>query len=287
MSTFALNFATDKRTFAIQVRCVAVLRRAAIPLTCLSGPSHLITTTDQAALACIKQSLYTSRFDASGETHRCLLIEANESRWLLYGQKQLDAMQVRFFARVLVPMATIEQRRLLLDVKPRADRGAQFLSLRKRRAVDTFVKESKKKKQVRRISPQKVVVVSEAASQAASSVGPSGADPTTSSSGPSSTIQQRLDTATTRKATAKEKQTVSSLPPAQAQERRAKDKLKRIILTSLRAQGIDKGHTQFGDLFQHTLQAGSFALRQTSWTPELAWERKAIGVVEDLLRMFR
>jgi hypothetical protein len=278
MSSFDLNFSSDKRSFAIRVTHVATVRRAAIPFSCLSGPLFLITTTDQAAIACIHNLLCKGRLDASGETHRALLIEANESRWLLYGVQAPEAQHVCFNARVLVHFASADQQRQQLAMRARKDGEAQFLTQRKRRAVDLFSKDADKEKGKRRVlsQSQRIQDTSEA--------------PATSSSGPSSTAQ-RADAASSRKASSDQTKSKSKAKqetaPETPQERRAKEKLKRIILTSLRAQGVDKGHLQFADLYQHTLQAGSFALRQWDVSNEIAWERKAIDVVEDLLCMFR
>ena len=88
-----------------------------------------------------------------------------------------------------------------------------------------------------------------------------------------------------------------------------KNALKRMIVTSLKLRGIDKTHGEFKDLYNHTLQAATFALRRVDDVLALPqtgqahgqagqgkgmgvkernalWERKAVVHVENLLQMF-
>ena len=83
-----------------------------------------------------------------------------------------------------------------------------------------------------------------------------------------------------------------------------KNALKRMIVTSLKLRSIDKSNAEFKDLYNHTLQAATFALRRldnardqerpgsagsgslSTKEKNALWERKAVVHVENLLQMF-
>ncbi|CCG82147.1 protein of unknown function [Taphrina deformans PYCC 5710] len=152
---FELKFSSSKGEFPINVDFVAVLEKRRIPLAYYVAQESTITTTDQAAIKQLSEVLLGCPLSFAGETVLALLVQANDSRWLIYGRTEAkkkkssdDGVEhgtLRVVARKLSELS------LSGFVRPEIKAGeSAFLVKRVRSALDDHQVKKRKK---RRLSP--------------------------------------------------------------------------------------------------------------------------------------
>lgn len=70
----------------------------------------------------------------------------------------------------------------------------------------------------------------------------------------------------------------------QPESKTVKDKIKKMTVNILSIKGVTKTSPEFKDLYQHTTQAASFALRKVPYDAQ--WQQRAISVTEELVSLF-
>lgn len=294
---FELKFSSSKGEFTINVDFVALLDTARIPFTFLVPQESAVTTTDRDAFAQISRCLGSSPLGFSGETTDGMLVEANGTRWILFGRKEvardeegggLEREVLRVKARMIGGHA------LTGMVRPQslvAGGQSVFLVKKVRSALDDHQVKGRKK---RRMMLPEATMDEQTRSSATPSIEPGLHPPPPEAS----TKEIASSPSVSKEATGFENdafpETLShSVPRGELKasdpnilDKGLKDRLKKMIITLLSLQGISKRDVAFKDLYQHTLQASSFALRLVSKDPVLQWEAQAMSINQTLIKIF-
>lgn len=311
MINFELNFSSSKGDFALNVDSVAVLRKCLIPLTYLVPLEITITTTDQAAIAEISRALLRSPITRAGETECALLVQANDSRWIIFGAKAdqqgsqsgLDAVPQTLQIKARMISGHALKNLQMVEVK---EGQSVFLKKKVQHALDGHQVKGKGRKRS----------LVEAAFESA---GPESPELPVSLSKnhlpPKAEVDNpRSNTIITKSSTKKRKNLVDPVTeddksdakpfpqkaePSEAvvqaaaltkqfatDDKAIKDKLKKMIVTLLSVQGILKSDPDFKDLYQHTLQASVFAMRSANPGKWTEWEAQAMNVNQSLIKLF-
>lgn len=301
--TFELKFASSRGDFVLLVEKVAVLSKALVPFTYLLSTESSITTTDQAAVQELSETLLTSPLTHAGETSRTLLVQANDSRWLVFGRREADAsgkLMLRVRARLVGGTAL----KGIQETEVEAEES-RFLTKTVRRALDEHVSKNKKRKRtvvedaLPITSPDTTLEPGKAAETVESTGGKSviskeSSDAATSTSkAPNAASTLKVSSSASILKPSKVPKTVSAEPVKSTDDaslapdlRSVKDKIKKMTMNLLSIRGITKTSKDFKELYQHTLQATSFALRNVDHTDSETWQRKAMSVTDQLIDLF-
>lgn len=307
---FELKFSSSKGTFSLNVDFIAVLRKALIPAAYLVPSESDITTTDEAAISHITQHLLSSPISQCGDTEYALLVQANGSRWLLFGVvgEGQDRPEDQQTVKVMKIQARMIGGHLFNGIqRPKLEPGKNVFLVRKvKSALDEHLIKSKKRKKnpveertpepildgqgSKTLKPATTITQSRTSEQKSAKVehaapNLSGMDETARSSRTSpqadGTGHKEQVAQTTEPATVSATAKGLSL-----QDKSLKDKLKKMIITLLSLQGIQKQSSAFKDLYQHTLQASTFALKSFDGSDKSSWERHAMAVNQSLIKIF-
>lgn len=307
MTHFELKFNSSKGDFSLNVENVAVLTRTLIPATYLAPQTSTITTTDQEAISQISEALLSSPITSAGETECALLVQANGSRWIIFGvrsnktpsedENSSQAFQIK--ARMINPHA-------LNGIHiPTLDPGqSKFLSKKVHHALDGHqVKAKGRKRSAAEVVGDTSLVSPAAVPEIVPEVSPPIPKPAVTPVERSVSAKFAkaksmkkaeliMDSKEFKAAETLEEKRIKSVPDTPSDhlqhsvEKAVKDKLKKMIVTLLSLQGITKSSPDFKDLYQHSLQASVFALRSADTDTWSQWEAQAMVVNQNLIKMF-
>lgn len=307
---FELKFCSHKGVFNLNVDYIAVLHKALIPSAYLVPSESLITTTDEAGIRKITQHLLSSPISQCGETEYALLVQANGSRWLLYGV--VDTIQGSPSRSQQEKVMKVKARMIGGHIfngihRPHLQPGESTILVKKvKNALDEHVIKTKKRKRStveqtsQPILAQNHSSVPELFRTSSSRIAnehtivASGPAPSTESTPAVATERLKLSLPDSAQAMSQDKASThaaltineDAMTKSSLQDKCTKDKLKKMIITLLSLQGISKTSPAFKDLYQHTLQASSFALRSFDGSDKAIWEENAMSINQNLIRIF-
>lgn len=297
MTTFELNFSSSKGNFSLNVEYVNVLVKYFIPSSYLVPQASTITTTDELAIDKIHEALSRSPISPEGETDYALLVQANGSRWIVYGVKSesvsgtedsspLYQIKARMFTThiengVVIPQLKDNQSIFLGKKVQSALDGHQVKNKNRKRSASDMAKTNAAYKPSALVEDISTLLTVKAITETAL--------PHTElirSSRPQLSQGRKKEAITDNKSTSQESRNPDTIKPNISNEKVVKDKLKKMIVSLLSLQGITKSSPEFKDLYQHSLQASVFALRSTKTEVLADWEAQAMTVNQNLIRMF-